>query len=549
MEPDQDSVSADAASRRSHYDGLRVARYLTAIVPGGVALVSLIGWISGLLLLASVQPSWVPMAPVSAIVILIFSAASLLRLRVDAPVLRRAVLGSAAVIAIAMTFSLIDIGSGLAISPDRPFLTAAQQSSSLQAGRMSPVTAIALILLALAVMLLESGQLRRRTAGVHLALVVSVGGFIFLVGYAYGAPLLYGGSLLPVAFPTAAALLLLGLGTAIRGVDSWPVSMFLGPSIRAHLMRVFVPLVALPMLVLLTVDATSSRLGFQDDPLALSLLLLVTIGGAAAAALRVASRTGARLDGAEAALRASEAQLQLRTAELERSNRDLEEFAYVASHDLQEPLRMVTGFTQLLQQRYEGKLDADADEFIGYALGGVRKMHDLIQELLEYARVGTRGGAFRPVNLAVVVRQIVEMMGISIAEAHATVTTDEMPVVVCDANQIGRVFQNLIGNAIKFHGEEPPRVHVGVRDTEDGWEFCVSDNGIGIEPEHAERAFRLFERLQGREEYAGTGMGLTISKRIVERHGGDIRIEPTPGGGTTVVFSLPRLEPTSTTGA
>jgi signal transduction histidine kinase len=484
------------------------------------------------------------MAPVTAIVFLLFSAGILLRLRVDAPALRGFVIGSAVVVATGLALTLADVATGVALSPDRLFLTAAQQSDPLQVGRMSPFTAIAMLVLILAGLLLESRQSGRRTAGVHLALSVSVFGFVLAVGYGYGAPLLYGGSVRPVSLPTAIALLVVGLGTALRGVDSWPVAAFLGDSIRAQLTRVFVPLVAAPVFTLVVLDATISRLGMRDDPLLFSLLLLVTMAAVVTIVLRIGARTGARLDAAEAALRASEAQLRVRTVELERSNRDLEQFAYVASHDLQEPLRMVTGFTQLLQQRYEGRLDADADEFIGYALGGVKKMHDLIQELLEYARVGTSGGAFRPTNLSPVLRQVLEVMDTTIAEAGAVVTTDELPVVVCDANQIGRVFQNLIGNAVKFRGAAPPEIHVGVRQVEQGWEFRVSDNGIGIAPEDGERAFKLFERLQGGERHSGTGMGLTISKRIVERHGGDIRIESTPGGGATVVFSLPRLEPT-----
>jgi len=293
----------------------------------------------------------------------------------------------------------------------------------------------------------------------------------------------------------------------------------------------------------MVLDAATNRFGMRDDPLLFAVLFLVTMTAVVTIVLQVASRTGAQLDAAEAALRASEAQLRMRTVELERSNRDLEQFAYVASHDLQEPLRMVTGFTQLLQQRYEGRLDSDADEFIGYTLSGVKRMHDLIQELLEYARVGTRGGAFRPTNLNPALRQVLEMMDVTISEAGATVTSDELPVVVCDVNQIERVFQNLVGNAIKFRGEVPPEVHIGVRSTDSGWEFCVRDNGMGIAPEDSERVFKLFERLASGERYSGTGMGLTISKRIVERHGGTMWVEETPGGGATIAFTLARLEP------
>ncbi len=226
-----------------------------------------------------------------------------------------------------------------------------------------------------------------------------------------------------------------------------------------------------------------------------------------------------------------EEELAARSEELERSNRELEQFAYVASHDLQEPLRMVASYTQLLARRYRGRLDEDAEEFIGYAVDGVTRMQALINDLLAYSRVGTRGGAFEPVEVGAVMERVLASLGPAMEDAGATVTRDPLPTVRGDAGQLGQLLQNLVGNAVKFRGEAPPRVHVSAERAGDEWAFAVADNGIGIDPEYAERIFVIFQRLHTRGEYPGTGIGLAICKKIVERHGGRIWFEPAPRRG------------------
>jgi PAS domain S-box-containing protein len=246
-----------------------------------------------------------------------------------------------------------------------------------------------------------------------------------------------------------------------------------------------------------------------------------------------------------AELETSNRQLQEEIAErkrvaedLARSNKDLEQFAYVASHDLQEPLRIVSGYLQLIERRYKGKLAAEADEFINFAVDGAARMQSLIQDLLAYSRVGTQGRRFAPTDCENVFERAVGNLGRAVADSAATVTHDPLPTVLADATQLVQVFQNLIGNAIKFRGAEPPRIHVAARPQDGRWLFSVRDNGIGVEPQYAERIFVLFQRLHPRDKYPGTGIGLSVCQRIIERHGGRIWVESKPGEGSTFHFTL-----------
>lgn len=237
----------------------------------------------------------------------------------------------------------------------------------------------------------------------------------------------------------------------------------------------------------------------------------------------------------------AEAQLRQSSANLERSNTDLQQFAYLASHDLFEPLRMVTSYLQLLEKRYGAKLDAQGREFVTLAIEGGLRMEALIQDLLEYSRVEMRGRSFKPTDCERVLEQVLSNLKVAIEETGATVAHEKMPTVMGDEVQMAQVFQNLLSNAIKFHGQRPPQVEVRSERRGAEWLIVVRDNGIGIDPKFFDRIFVIFQRLHTRQEYSGTGLGLAICKKIIERHKGRIWVESVPGQGASFFFTLPAM--------
>ncbi|SDN49187.1 sensor histidine kinase [Allokutzneria albata] len=246
------------------------------------------------------------------------------------------------------------------------------------------------------------------------------------------------------------------------------------------------------------------------------------------------------------ALQEAHRALDAQARELQRSNAELEQFAYVASHDLQEPLRKVAGFCQLLSTRYRGQLDERADQYIDFAVDGAKRMQVLINDLLAFSRVGRTSGEARPVASADLVAQAQRNLAAAIEDSGAEVVAEDLPTVCGEASLLTTVFQNLMSNAIKFRGEQPPRLRIETRQVDGMWEFSCTDNGIGIEPQYAERIFVIFQRLHPKEAYAGTGIGLALCRKIIEHHGGTIRLDTEHQGGSRFVFTLPAVpEPTT----
>jgi signal transduction histidine kinase len=247
--------------------------------------------------------------------------------------------------------------------------------------------------------------------------------------------------------------------------------------------------------------------------------------------------------------RRTERILERRATELERSNAELQQFAYVASHDLQEPLRSIAGYTRLLAKRYQGKLDKEADEFIAFAIAGAERMQELISDLLVYARVGTRGTPPQPADMGVLVHKVIDGMHSALQQWGAEIICEDLPTIHVDQSQLGQLFQNLISNGLKFRAERPPRIHISATQKGADWLFSVADNGIGVEKEFLERIFEMFQRLHERDKYEGSGIGLAIARKVVHRHGGRIWAESELGKGTTFFFTIPVAPLAGETGA
>jgi light-regulated signal transduction histidine kinase (bacteriophytochrome) len=244
---------------------------------------------------------------------------------------------------------------------------------------------------------------------------------------------------------------------------------------------------------------------------------------------------------AQAELHEANERMRAQTEDLMRSNRDLEQFAYAASHDLQEPLRKVISFCELLSTRYRDRLDERGETYIDFAVDGARRMSALISDLLAFSRVGrtTTRQSFRPLPAADLLDHALHNLGPAIEESGARITRDPLPEVFGEATLLTAVLQNLVGNAVKFRGEEPPQVHVGVRRESDHWLFRVTDNGIGIDPAYADKIFVIFQRLHSKEAYPGTGIGLSLCRKIIEHHGGRIWLDPEVSAGAGICFTLP----------
>jgi len=352
--------------------------------------------------------------------------------------------------------------------------------------------------------------------------------------------------------------------------DHFPLRLLVGPSMRALLLRYFLLVILVVALIEVIIYSLFLDL-IINEVLRAALSVLISVSIASIVVLQLSRIIGGAIDRAESerrlaeeALRRSYDELEIRVRErtaeltktnevlqaeiterkrveeeLRRSNAELEQFAYIASHDLQEPLRMISGFTQLLDRRYRDRLDKNAGEYITYIVDGATRMQTMIEDLLMYSRVGTRGRPFEPTNCEDVFERAVANLKVAIEENNAAVTHDPLPTVTADANQMVQLFQNLISNAIKFRGEEPPHVHISAKRGENEWIFSVRDNGIGISPDFMGHLFQLFQREYAASEYPGTGIGLAICKKIVERHGGRIWAESELGKGSTFYFTIP----------
>jgi signal transduction histidine kinase len=393
--------------------------------------------------------------------------------------------------------------------------------------RMSHMTALSFTCIGAAFLLLDS---RRAPAAAEILTFVAVlVALVALVGYAYGVRALYAvDPFSSVALHTAVCFAALGVGMLCARPERGMIAVLISDTAGGAMARRLLPVALALPLVFGWLRLEGERAGLYPTAFGTGTYAVTNVVIFVAAIVWCA----AWLSRADAERRRAE-------QELKRSNEELEHFAYVASHDLQEPLRMVRSYAQLLERRYRDKLDTEGHEFIAYLVDGATRMQRLIQDLLTYSRVGTRGQPLAPTSAGAVLENVLATLKASIADAGARVTHDALPTVAADAVQLEHLFLNLISNALKFRGSEPPAVHVSAARANGAWVFSVRDNGIGIDPRHFDRIFVMFQRLHTREQYPGTGIGLAICRKIVERHGGRIWVESQPDQGSTFSFTLP----------
>ena len=499
-----------------------------------LALVVLAGWRFDVESLKSLVPNLLPMKANAAICFL-FAGVSLVLIlrngRAKWTYYIRQGLAAAVILIGLVTLGEYVSSSGLGID-QLLFKIEAEVTGISNTGRMAPNTAFNFILLGAGLLIIGAKSARDFRPAQLLALVIVLFAAVAWMGYATGAQSFEGiSSYTRMAVPTTIAFILIGLALLCARSDSGFMAVLTGDNAGSVAARRLLPAALGIPLVLVWLKAVGEDAGLYDYDVGTWLLVLISL---IVFALLIWI-TIKPLERADRKLKAA-------ALELERSNSELENFAYIASHDLKQPLRKIAGFTHLLSDQYRGKLDKDADELIDYTVDSASRMQDLVDDLLAYSRVNTDEKPFVEADSGEICDTAIENLMVSIDESGAKVDHGAMPHVIADPIQLEQLFQNLIGNAIKFHGDNTPRVHIDAERSNGRWIFSVHDNGIGIDPQYEERIFEIFKRLNTKTEYSGTGLGLAICKKIVDRHKGDIWLESKLDKGSTFYFTFAASE-------
>ncbi|HWD91906.1 MAG TPA: ATP-binding protein [Verrucomicrobiae bacterium] len=515
---------------------MRFSRWVSVLVIliGGTVLV---GWLFNIQLLKSVAPDLIAMNPLTAILFTLCGAALLHATGPDRKVPDKIVLICGAIILLGGAAKVVECVFGVDLNFDQTlFRRAVNSPGPFGPNEIGMNTALAFIGCGLALLLLDVETRRGFRPAQAVVVMLGLTALLVLIGYAYHVlPLYRIGSRLPMALNSAISFELFSVAALAARPSRGLMTAITSDTTGGAMARRLLPAAILIPLVLGALRFSSEKHGFFEIESGISLFAFAN----------VVLFTGVIWWNAKLLFRAETERLKAMeklkqtSADLERSNTDLQQFASVASHDLTEPLRMITSYLELLSSRAQGKLGEEEREFIGYAVDGARRMRTLIQDLLAYARVDTRGRPLGPTDCERLLDTVLANLKVAIDESGAVIEHEPLPTVEGDAVQLAQVFQNLLGNAIKFHGIAPPRIQIGARRNNGEWLFHVKDNGIGIDPKNFSRIFVLFQRLHTRQEYPGTGMGLAICKKIIERHGGRIYAESKPGAGTAFFFTIP----------
>jgi signal transduction histidine kinase len=523
------------AETASQLSLLRFSRWISVIIILIGSLV-LFGWLFHVQILKSAAPNLIAMNPLTAILFILCGAALMRagerhRKRPD-----KMVMICGGVILLGAFMKVAECAFHVDMSFDQ-FIFRKEVISPGPFGpnEIAMNTAICFICCGMALLLLEVETSRGFRPAQVFIIIVGLIALLALIGYAYRVlPLYTFGSRLPMALNSAIGFELFAVAALAVRPRRGLMMVITSDTTGGAMARRLLPAAVLIPLVLGALRFSSEKHGFFEIESGISLFAFANIVIFTA----VIWWNAKLLYRAEQERSNAMEKLKQTSLDLERSNTELQQFAYVASHDLTEPLRMITSYLELLNSRAKAKLGAEEQEFIGYAVDGARRMQRLIQDLLAYARVDTRGRPLEATDCERVLETVLANLKLAINESQAVIEHERLPILEGDAVQLAQVFQNLIGNAIKFRGTVPPRIHIGARRINGEWLFHVKDNGIGIDPKNFHRIFVLFQRLHTRQEYPGTGMGLAICKKIVERHGGRIWAESKPGEGTTFFFTV-----------
>ncbi|HEX4263981.1 MAG TPA: ATP-binding protein [Verrucomicrobiae bacterium] len=497
----------------------------------------LLGWLFNIQLLKSAAPHLIAMNPLTAVLFILCGVALRRATKTNRKRLDKIILICGAIVLLGGAEKIAECVFGFDLNFDQTlFRTEVNSPGLFGPNEIGINTALGFIGCGMVLLLLDVETRRGFRLAQVFIVIVGLMALLVLIGYGYHVlPLYRIGSRLPMALNSAIGFELFSVAALAARPGRGLMMVITSDTTGGAMARRLLPAAILIPLVLGALRFSSEKHGFFEIESGISLFAFANIVLFTA----VIWWNAKLLFRAERERLKAMEKLKQTSAELERSNTDLQQFAYVASHDLTEPLRMITSYLELLSSRAQGKLGTEEREFIGYAVDGARRMRTLIQDLLAYARVDTRGRPLGPTDCEHVLETVLANLKVAIDESGVVIEHERLPTVEGDSVQLAQVFQNLLGNAIKFHGPMPPRIHVGARRNNDEWLFHVKDNGIGIDPKNFSRIFVLFQRLHTRQEYPGTGMGLAICKKIIERHGGRIWAESKPGEGTTFLFTIP----------
>lgn len=496
-----------------------------------LALIVLVGWRFDIDELKSIVPNLVAMKANEAICFLLAGSSLLLiRFASDGGRLHYLQQICAAGVLLISVLTLGEYLSGSNLGIDQLLFKVEKQVTGISnPGRMSPNASFNFILLGVGLMMASSKSVRDYRPSQLLALVVFLFAAMAWMGYTTGVQSFEGiSSYTRMAVPTTIAFMLASISALCAYSDRGFMATLTSDNAGGIAARRLLPAALGLPLILAWLKASGEQAGLYANDVGTWLLVLATLLAFGFLVLLTIKP-----------LERADRKLKETAVELERSNSELENFAYIASHDLKQPLRRIKGYTQLLTEQYRGKLDSEADEFIDYTVDSANRMQELIDDLLAFSRVDTDGRSPTLVDSCRICDEAIADLHVALDESNTKISHGEMPVITADPIQLEQIFLNLIGNAVKFNNGEPPLVRIDAELTDGEWVFSVKDNGIGIEPQYSERIFEIFKRLSTRKEYPGTGLGLAICKKIVERGGGRIWFDSKPGAGSTFYFSVP----------